>query len=215
MKIDYPILLSFSQVFVILPFIVGLVCIRHLGPLQKLLWLLVCCSIITELLAFLIIKYQDTPNNLPVYNLYVIFSFAFINRIYAKGLNNKIFTPLFNWLLVFFGGFTLVNLIFLQPITTYNTNLIILSYTFYIAMCIIYFYRDLKESSLNQPKKPIFWLSTGMLIYYSGSLMLFVFINQIIASSKEVIEMCWTLNAILFVLLNIFYALALWTPARK
>lgn len=213
---NYYTLLNVSQVSVLLPLALGLIRFRHLASWQRIVFFLLITIVLTELLATYIKEYITPTNNLMAYNVYSIVLFVLMNRIYAQKLNWPIMPPTFNILLIVFILLSLANIFFIQPIDTYNTNTIVCSYAVFILMAITYFYQSLKSASDKAwNETPFFWFNTGVLIYYSAALILFLFVNQIIVSSQETIEKCWTLNAILYLLLNCFYSISLWKPNKK
>lgn len=213
MNENYSTLLDISQVSVLIPTLIGCYQYRHLSYSQKIILLLLITTVLTEISGSILAHNSSSQNNLIVYNINAILLFGFFNRIYAKKINSQIISPLVNPILVSFLLFSFVNLIFFQPIDTYNSYMLVLSYFIFVIMSVGYFYQTLlSNNNLNWINTSFFWFNSGVLIYYSAALIFFLFVNNIIASSQETIEQCWTLNALLYIVLNCFYAISLWKP---
>ena len=213
---EYQIFIRISQASVLIPLLIGVVNFKHLIFEQRLLVGLLSASLLTEIIAISIYYYASSPNNLPVYNLYAIVLFIFLNRIYAKNLKWKYSKPIWNALLIAFILFSIINLILYQSIYEFNSRIMVLSFGIYLILAVSYFIRFLSSSSNDSLfHEPMFWLNTGVMLYSSGALLLFLFINQILNSIEETIVSPWGLNAFLFLILNCFFAITIWIRKPK
>tara|TARA_B100000678_G_C18201123_1_gene499494 strand:+ start:1063 stop:1698 length:636 start_codon:yes stop_codon:yes gene_type:complete len=204
-----------SQTAVLLPFIIGLLRRKQLNREQRLLMLLICISFISEIAAFVLDNYLSL-NNLVVYNFYNILWFVLLMLIY-RPVFNYYFSSYVPYLLILgYTAFAVSNMLFFQPLSTFNSNSIGLSLSVFMALSLLFFHKDLTSSvNLTVKNRPMLWLNTGIFLYSSGTLLLFLFINPMIESGSGILPLVWSLNVFLNVLLNGFYAMALWIKAKE
>jgi hypothetical protein len=216
MDSTYGMFFKLSQASILLPFLIGISRSGKQSVEQLLLLGLVTLSLLTEALGFYININQLADSNLAVYNIYVVILFVFLNRIYLEILQWKYIKLSLNILLVSFVLFALVNVIFWQPIHTFHSNTITVSLVVSMVLSVAYFYQWLnKAGDLSWKNKPMFWFNSGILIYSSGALLLFVFIERALSSSSETIGSLWAFNAFLNIMLNCFYTLSLWIRTKS
>ena len=58
-------------------------------------------------------------------------------------------------------------------------------------------------------REPMFWVSAGLLLYFSGSILIFLSSNALLHLSLETSRTVWAIHALLFIFLNCFYVVAL------
>jgi hypothetical protein len=62
--------------------------------------------------------------------------------------------------------------------------------------------------------EPMFWVSTGLLLYFSGNVLIFLSSNAVLHLSLEISRNVWAVHALLYTFLNIFYVVALCVTPR-
>ncbi|MDR6197810.1 hypothetical protein [Siphonobacter sp. SORGH_AS_0500] len=85
-----------------------------------------------------------------------------------------------------------------------------------IALVIAYFFklfREIKTPSIHQ--EPAFWVSGGLLIYFSSNTILYLFAEFARRYSQEFNWSFWIVHSILDMLLYTTYTVALWKLRRK
>ena len=80
-----------------------------------------------------------------------------------------------------------------------------------LALVLLYFRRILIPPIPLAPleHEPIFWISAGLLLYFSANSLLFLFSNAILEQSRELSLNTWAIHALLYSFLNVFYVVAL------
>ncbi|WP_420387576.1 hypothetical protein [Roseivirga sp.] len=205
-----------SQGLVLLPFLIGLLRLKQHSEIQRILWYLVGASVLTEAIGLYIAEYVVPPNNLAVYNVYAVIQFIFVTRIYYKALQGDVIRKGLDLITILFTLFAVINLIWIQSINSFNTNIIVSSFFFYVALAIVFFYQKLSTAKdVALERNPMFWLNSGMLIYNSGAFLLFVFVNHVITASDDVVMASWRLNAVLSIIQICFYSVALWIRPKE
>lgn len=207
--------IAYFYLIICVPLLIGFTRFRRLGVEQKILVIVVLIALINELLATHL--RMRGINNYWVYHLYVPLSFVFVVRIYREVLSSSFGRRFFDLLSIGFLLLAIFNSLFLQSIEVFNSNAISLSSIVYIALAIAYFYQLLRNTAFQGlGRTPMFWLNAGILISYSGMLILNVLINYVVGQDEtaELMIGVWGLNILFNVILNVFYSIALWLNPR-
>ncbi len=172
----------------------------------KLLGLFVLLSILTELTSSLLSYYGY--NNLWLLHLYTLLEFLLLSFIYRSLLFEK-GSRRDNFTLLLLGISLLVicNSLFLQPINTFNTYAKITTNLCLIFLAIQFlFVAYLGETKLSSIKKTWKVVNAGVLLYFSGSLFVFMFSQYLLdALEWEEWNGIWLYN----LFLNCFFQLAI------
>lgn len=207
-------LISSASIFI--PLIIGLSKFRSLNYTQKLLFYLVIASSITETVVYVLSEFQ-LPN-IAVYNIYTFANFNIIFSIYLTQVSPKRKNAMIG-LQIAFNLFMIINAIFIQSFQAYNSYAILSMSVIFMSLALNYFYKLLKEVKHQRlEKNPLFWLSSGLVVYYSGTLILFLFINQISNADQSNIDLhlaSWGINSIFILLIVTSYSLTLWVRPTK
>lgn len=86
-----------------------------------------------------------------------------------------------------------------------------------LVLVLLYFRRELlRHPVLLAPleHEPMFWVSAGLLLYFSGSILIFVTSNLVLHLSVQVSRTLWAVHALLYIFLNCFYIVALCVDSR-
>lgn len=103
--------------------------------------------------------------------------------------------------------FTILNGIFIQGFDHFNSYSRTAVNMFLIVLPLFYFYELLRmEKIVKIEKEFMFWVSVGTLIYYAGTLFVFILcLNPEIGLSKEISNQIWVVNSVLTILQNILF----------
>jgi len=84
-----------------------------------------------------------------------------------------------------------------------------------LGLCVYYFYKMLKtESEVNILSAPLFWINTGLLIYLSGTLLLFLSADYIIRVLKDDFALALTIHNFLGVIANGLFFYGIWLGVK-
>lgn len=206
------ILGQISAFFALIPLAVALIKYRQLDRVQKRLIGLIALTFITEMIANWV--WSKQLNNNPIYHVYAVLEYFLILRIYSTAFNqNK--KGYFIVLFTIFAGFAFINTLFFQDLSEFNSNVVTLSAALIVLLALSYFYSLLKQDDLVELiHLPLFWISAGMLIYYSTNFALF-FIVQHNTFEFDNRFTIWGLHALINIVLFCFYTRALWVQTTK
>ena len=205
-----------STTSALIPVFIGFIRFKRLSPLQRFLVVIVSLSFLVDTAGGILLN--NRTNNLPLYNAYALVNFNLLWFLYQKEipkLKNRII-----WgSQIAINLFAFVNVWFIQSILSFNSNLILLCSISFIVLACYSFYQLLIEIKFTRlEKNPIFWINSGVIVYYSSTLILFLLSNQINDADTNAYNLhlaSWGLNSFFNVLLNTAYSIALWVKATK
>ena len=176
------------------------------------------CSLVFKNLLTLFMSYKGIYN-IYVYNWYSIIGFVIIALLYRVELKNK-YVRIAILISIGVG----VGLLYIDKDSFFDTQVIYFSLYSHnitaalaIVIILIYFYhliQDLPTADLAQ--YPLFWFSTGTLLYYSGTFFSNLFINSTLNYSALNRNLYWTLEVGLTFILVTCLSLMVWymKPAK-
>ena len=201
---------EYAPLAIFLPAVVALIRIRYLNNSLLFVALFVVLAGLGEIVA----EYTTSRHipNLYILHGYTILEFNVIALFYARFFRGFYPRWLVPGLMVAFTVLALLNSAFLQPITSYNTYARSLEGILIIALALLCYYKILTELPTKRlEKSPIFWVNTGFILYFVGSLFLFVLSNALLKEpNKSMWFMSWGLHSLLMVLMHIFISIGLW-----
>lgn len=142
---------------------------------------------------------------------FILLSFFF------KGLITKphFIQKYFYWIIAIISILIVTNSAFLQPITGFNSYAKSLVQLIIMIYCVLYLYNLSDLEDLDAPMHPSLRLViSGIFVYYSGSLIIFMFSNFIIAS-KQLIMGFWVINALLYFLFQLVILIGVWRAVSR
>ncbi len=150
-------------------------------------------------------------NNLPLLHLYTLGEFLLLSIFYkslmvkSEGAQQKI-----NYFILVGAVLIILNSIFLQSIYGFNTiaktavQLTIISYA------ILYFYNLTNNQSLSeQAGKSLRLINSAILVYYSGSLFIFM-CSQVSFVESDLYVFFWAFNAALYLTFQLLVLWGIW-----
>ena len=202
-------LLNIPYFFIGVTLLVGTLRIKELNKPQKYLLILVLITAVVEFVSLLL--WRQKINNLPLYHFYAIVEFFILSSIFQLQLRERV--PSF-WIISLKIGmvvFASLNIIFFQNIYEFNSNVIVASSVILIAFSFIYFYY-LLNAGHHYPLESnyMFWISTGVLIYFSSSLALFCLTSYLLSLPIETQTIVWGIHAVFNILHYLAFTIALW-----
>jgi len=151
-------------------------------------------------------------NNWPIGNIYIILQFILLYNIFVSKDKNWIIRIL----LICFLSFAIINFVFLQTPTTFNSRTSYIGALFVIILALWYLYGLFREMPIaNILNMPMLWVSFGVLFYFAGTLFLFLFNNYLILNQPQNHQLIWVLHNVLNIIKNLLFAVALWKYYRR
>ena len=197
----------YATVLAIIP---GLIKFRTFPTPLRIVAIHVLIAGLVDLAAMILWNYKT--NNLFLLHIYTIEECGMILLFYSYLLSDAGNRKRFLYVFLGFALISIANSIFLQPLTRNNTYARSLEAMIIIVCAIMYFLKLLSETKLKSPaRSPYFWINTGFLIYFSGSLVLFTLSNYIRGPQYKQLRLdIWTLHAFFSIVLYALIAVGLW-----
>ncbi|MGB3548903.1 MAG: hypothetical protein WBA17_18155 [Saprospiraceae bacterium] len=216
------ILASLSQYSIGLPFIIGSIFFGRLIREQRMVWFFVIVSLFFEVAAdyrvgFIEWVFGVPGNNLPGLHLFTIAQYVMILVIYGRFLRQFIPNTVFWAILIAFPIWGIMSATFIDGWYNYNPHARAVQIISILILILCYFYQLLKNVEINRLESdPLFWVSCGLLIYFSGSLFIFLMSNYFLANKNyELLDSIYGMHSILNIIANLAYTIALWINSRK
>lgn len=151
----------------------------------------------------------SNPSNTWIYNIYLIpeymFYYFFFNSYLNKGWAKKIC----RLLVIFFTTFSIVNIGWIQELHNLDTYTIITGNLLVIFLSLAYFIQTLHEKNFKkQSSDPLFWITTGSFIFFTGSLPYFIFMNYLVTHNIPLALALFNILLILNTFMYTFYLIA-------
>ncbi|HTR82652.1 MAG TPA: hypothetical protein VMM58_13565 [Bacteroidota bacterium] len=188
----------------LLPLSVGIVRYKKLSTAMKV-FLLFCLLTCLEIVAEFILSYRGI-NNLFLGNSSFPVETAFIAAVYAFALEGK----KVRGVIITLGGIFLfiwtVDKIFFDLPGSINEEMAILSRIFIIVLSVIALHTTARRTMLALTDEPLFWLTSGNLLYSAGIVLLLGLSNEIAAMGVSYFIAAWNINWSLDIIANVMFA---------
>jgi hypothetical protein len=116
-----------------------------------------------------------------IINIYSLVNFSFFFYIFYKAFEIKKIKSFIIFSFALFLLFSLINIIFIEGFYLFNVYTYSLGSIFIVWFCMLYFmYLFKSDKVINFFAIPMFWIATGLLFFYVGSLIQMTLINYIV-----------------------------------
>lgn len=190
--------------------VIGLFRLKQLGRVQKVLTVLLLVALAAELISRAL--WQRSLNNFPVFHVYAIVEFGLFMLLYQEAFEERYAKLTLKWAAISFLVFGAVNAAFFQPVLSPNTNVTTTSSVILICLSLFVFFQMLREMKYERiEKSALFWINTGVLIYFSSSFVLFSVGERFVSTSIDDTINLWTLHLFFNLVHYITFGLALFS----
>lgn len=204
--------LKVSYFLIYIPLLIGLFRLKKLSPLQVRILVIVGLSFLNDTLTY-VLRIRVEPN-LWVYHVFVPVLIWAMYRVYVMSLTSFSIN-LMRWILGLVVLFSILNTLFLQSMDIFNSNAIVASGILFILLSLLYFYELIGQKKAQDYRiTPMMWFNIGVLLHYSGTMVLFFFVNSLREQSVDIMLASWVLNMVFTGVLIGFYSTALWVKQQ-
>ena len=206
--------IQLSPIAVLVTLVIGVRRFRELPPgLRYLVWLAgfeLVLEGVTRVLAHL---YHGNLFLMPVYT---VGEFCLLALVFRAALQSRAFARAVPWLVGGFAAYALFDSLQTSLLTRFRPGQQLVESVLVLAMVGLYFRKLRNELRVHQlEREPMFWVSTGLFIYFLGYVQIALFSNYLLRYSKELNMTIWAIHALLYMMLYCCYSLALWMRPRK
>ncbi|MEZ4828317.1 MAG: hypothetical protein R3C61_18810 [Bacteroidia bacterium] len=178
--------------------------------LRLLSWFLWICAL-TDLSSHVLAEWYINTD--PSLHIYTIVEFAFLILILQPHLPS-FFTVQKAWyVILLFSVFGLYNMFFLQGVFAFNSYALAVESIAMIMLTVWYFYHVLQELSEKKlTESPIFWISTGILTYFSVNLFMYIIGRYL---SENSFAWAWAIiHNVNYILRNLLFFTGIWKTRK-
>ena len=194
-------ILQFYLIILLVCFIIGLSSYKYLNNSTKYIFYFVLLAVITESIGYysLYISSERKVNTL-IFYLYRPFEFLFISMFFYINFKDRKFKNIIKFLIPLVVVFYLIFGIPSKLDLIANYKLYLFSFFCFCLFSIIYF-KQILDVELELILNSGFWITTGILAFYSGSFFLSGFINFLAKNNLSLAKKVFSINHVL----NIFF----------
>ena len=118
--------------------------------------------------------YRRSKYKQVMYNIFVASEYVFYAFIFYRSFKKKLLRKITLLLIPVSIGISLVNMLFIQGIYAFNSYSSLLGSFFIVLFCCFFFYESIQPEKIDEQlsKQPMFWISSGLLIFYLGSVII-------------------------------------------
>jgi len=152
------------------------------------------------------VLYYQHLNNLFTFHLHTYIEFAAYSIILSRLIRSKVVKQIITALIPAFILFSLVNSLFLEDITGFNSIQRHIEATLIIGYCLVYVIELRQYNDFSLSENPYLIFAMALLLYFSGSLFLFIFSRSMFATGDD---SDWVIHGYLNIFLNLIFAIVM------
>lgn len=209
------LLIYISTFSVAIPFIAGVIKFKSLNKQLRLFSLFLLITLIKESVCAYF--FMNSANNMPIYVsmqvlVYLIYLYLYYHEFYNQNTRKLIKFLSTIIILIYF-----IDLLFINKLYKINIFTTTFGGIFLTLLSLLYFYNLIKNlEHQNLLKVPMFWLSSSVLFYNVGTIILFSLYDVYYKLPHEININLWTINSVLNILQNILITIGLiWLPRNQ
>lgn len=183
--------------------IISIFSFNKIDESYKFLALLIYCTFLTEISAILFAKYFHSNHN--VFQIFTIIEYYFYTKIFSAFIKAEKLKKIISFSFYIFLIISILNIFFLQPISTSNTNTIILECYLIVVMSLLLFI-DIRNNLEyhNILTEEVFWFNSAVFIFYSINIIIWGLRSLKVYNLKNPPEIVY--NQLLWFLCIILYS---------
>lgn len=195
---------NMAEVILFINIVLSLIYFWNRSNLLRIFSLLLIFSSIIQVVAK--VMWLQKMNNLPLLHFYTLGEFIIISLVYREIFSkNRFWQSYIFWHIGIVSSLIIANSIFFQPITVFNSNAKTLTQVIYMVYAISYF----MQANYNAQHHVIKIINSAILLYYTGSLFIFMFSNVLLGLEQRH-NLFWVANALLYLIFQLLVFTAIW-----
>lgn len=147
--------------------------------------------------------------------LYKITELILLLLMYSVLFNNKKLKLPLRLITLTLTVFGVVNWLYVQKSEINSYTDVIDSVALLVVSLYFFFWYSARPQSNNSTFKALFWINTGIVIYLSATLLLFMVTEYLIKMVNDTLITYWTYHNIMAILANLFFFYGLWIAGRN
>jgi hypothetical protein len=145
-------------------------------------------------------------HNIIVANIFTVFEFLFVSMFFIEIFNFSNKKPFYIVTLIITMLFALG--VFLSKNETYSNYSNLIERFIFIVFSLLFYLKLMRELKIdNLLNYPIFWLNTGVLLYFSSSIFITIFSNYFLNLSDEANKALWLFHSVINLICYVIFAI--------
>lgn len=156
-----------------------------------------------------LITWHKKVNNLPLFHLFTLIELLFLGWVYEQAFKDLLLKKIVAVLTVLLGVFTVGSSLLLESIWTFNSISATTESVYLIVLSLLLFRQLLLQKEVMfLDRHPLFWLNSGVLLYFAGNLFVFM-LQHAIAGSPQQGYVYGIVHSGINILANLLFGIAL------
>lgn len=210
----FDLIIKVAQLSILLPIAIAFLRFRSLSKVQRLLLILLLVSLTISSIARYLWSLKE--NNLYLLHYYTVLEYCFWSGIFYLFFEGKFMKRFIVCTGILFIAFAILNSVFWQDLSSFNSYSRSVESILLVGFSIYYYLKMFKEEKILILEKNVsFWINAAVLVYFSGSFLLFGFSNLLLRlNSHEKIEV-WGIHGVFLIIHYILITIGLWIRPEK
>lgn len=189
--------------------LVGIFKSPSLGHAQRSVTVLMGLALLVEVLSLTLSK--KSLNTVFIFHIYAPIEYGLLAWVFIKTSFDRKGQKALYLSIVLVCLLAVANLLFWQSYNELNTNVIITSSIALVVVSVLSFFRILNKMVYTKiEKSSFFWINIGVLIYFSSSIVLFVFGDWLTQLDLEFSINVWLIHIFFNTIQYLCFNIALW-----
>ncbi len=153
---------------------------------------------------------KRAQNNMPFFHVYILVEYLFFLKIFQLMMEEVFKKVIWMGLAIGFCIIWLVNVFIGEGWWGFPDYIHALEAVVILILVLRWGIKLLHDRKILHPERTFeFWMCAGLLIYFTGNFLLFLFPKFLIDTSPEIFATIWKVTSILIILLYLLYTIAL------
>ncbi|HEX7904282.1 MAG TPA: hypothetical protein VF487_10410 [Chitinophagaceae bacterium] len=208
MRPEYIFMNVVAPSFILVPLITALIRYQYLSAAGRVLFVYLVVDAVVSILSSTL-AYHHVPN-MPLYHFATIVDTVLLLYFFLMVFAEKRWARYLIVCMFVFPLLAVLNLLFLQPLFSFNSYMLSLKSMLLIGLCFLYWWYYEPVAGKAWKTIPLHWIISGLLLYFSSVFILFTFSDLIISiSSRSISIVLWNIHAGLSVIMYLLLAIGL------
>ncbi|MBR9977974.1 MAG: hypothetical protein KFH87_07790 [Bacteroidetes bacterium] len=192
---------------VAIPLLPGLIGLRWLDKPYRFFVYLLAFTFLTELAGMLLSR-MEIPN-LWLYNTYTAIEYTLLMLIFSMINQNERIRRLLLFSIPVFLVIWIFSTFILKSSDQFQGIFLSIVSVVFVIISVATLINEMRNSEVLLVDNPVFWFSSGVLIYFAGNVIVFALIDQLLGESEAALYSGWLIHAAMNVTKNLLFTIAI------
>jgi hypothetical protein len=199
-------LLLISSLTVIIPLTLGALGWKRLDKGLRYFVILLLLVLLTELTAFGLGAFKI--RNLHIYNIFTGAEYLFLILMFTSWLDSRILNRiLLGSIPIFLVIWVAANYAFETSPEQFYTLFLSIESVLFVFLSVLVLVKEMRDSSVLLVDNPVFWIASGVLVYFAGNLFVFTLMGTIIENTDIKPHSIYLIHTVLNFTKNVLFSI--------